>query len=192
MHRRFAPQGFTVLEMLITVSVLSVLVAIAVPSFRTTILNNRRAAVLNEFVVSVNFARATALTRRVPITICRTSTPASDSATCADAGNGWETGWMVFVDTNNDGDRNAGETEILRRHEALPAGQTLRGNTNIVNRITFGASATTVNNGKLAFCDTRGWGTDSRVLTLSVGGRLQNLLPAQDTSNALTSCTPAT
>ena len=192
MGKTVKSNGFTVLELLITISILSILVAIAVPSFRSTILNNRRAAVINEFVVAINFARATAITRRIPITMCRTSTPEAADATCGGTGPGWETGWIIFVDTDNDGVHDTGETEILRRREALPEGQTLRGNANVVNRITFGTSATTGNNGKLALCDGRGWGEHARIVVISVGGRVQSLTTAQDSATALTSCTPPT
>src|SRR5690348_5253075 len=54
-------RGFTLLELMTTLLVLSILHGLAIPSFRATIENNRVTAATNDFVSSLNFARSEAL-----------------------------------------------------------------------------------------------------------------------------------
>lgn len=85
-------KGFTVIELMITVAVLAIVVAIAVPSFTEQIRNNRSVSIANEFVDTISFARAQAASRPARISICASN----DGETCT--GN-WADGYIVFIDT---------------------------------------------------------------------------------------------
>lgn len=85
-------RAFTIIELLITVTILAVLVATAVPSFRTIIANNRSSTLATEMVTALNTARSEAIKRGGRVSICSSS----DAATCA--GAAWQDGWIVFVD----------------------------------------------------------------------------------------------
>ncbi len=186
-HNRAESAGFTLIELLVAVVVLSILVTIAVPSFRGIILNNRRVASINEFVVAINQARTLAITSRKSVTICRSSNADAAAPTCA-TGTGWESGWVSFVETSPaNGVLDTGEP-ILRRHVALDSGTAMHGNTNIVNRITFNSSGITNNNGRITYCDSRGWGSDARIVVVSVGGRVQTVDSSGDSAPLLTAC----
>src|SRR5687768_5278862 len=65
-------QGFTLIELMITIGVLAVLVMLAIPSFTTVINNNRLAANANELIASLQLARTEAVRRNTRITVCRT------------------------------------------------------------------------------------------------------------------------
>lgn len=54
-------RGFTLIEMMITVAVMSIILAMAVPSFREAIENARLSTQVNEFVTALNAARAEAI-----------------------------------------------------------------------------------------------------------------------------------
>lgn len=54
-------RGFTLIEMMITVAVMSIILAMAVPSFREAIENARLSTQVNEFVTGLNAARAEAI-----------------------------------------------------------------------------------------------------------------------------------
>lgn len=56
-------RGFTLIELMIVVTVLGIVMAIGVPSFNTMIMNNRLAAASNDVAGALHFARAEAVRR---------------------------------------------------------------------------------------------------------------------------------
>jgi type IV fimbrial biogenesis protein FimT len=96
--------GFTLFELLTTIAVLGILLAVGVPSFSSIIRNNRIAAATNDLVTALTFARSEAMKRGDMVTTC----PSEDQAACAGS-NDWSTGWIVFVDRNLDGARDVDE-----------------------------------------------------------------------------------
>ena len=80
--------GFTLIELMVTVSVLALLLGIGVPSFRATIQGNRVTAVSNDLVAALQFARSEAVRRGENVTLCSSN----DQVTCS---GGWVDGWVV-------------------------------------------------------------------------------------------------
>ena len=70
--------GVTIIELAVTLVVLAVLVAVAVPAFTRLLLDTDRATVLSELTAALNLARTEALGRGLPVVVCRSS----DAATC--------------------------------------------------------------------------------------------------------------
>jgi type IV fimbrial biogenesis protein FimT len=104
-------RGFTLIEMLVTVSVLVILSSIAATGYSTTVNNNRIYASQNEFVAYLALARTEAARRGLPVMV---------SAAAPTTGNAFGGGWSVWVDTNGNGSFDSGEP-VLRSHEALPS-----------------------------------------------------------------------
>ena len=69
MSRRSDMHGFTLVELMVTIAVLAVFIAIAVPSFGRLIENNRVTATANEFHALLTSARSDAVTKRTNITV---------------------------------------------------------------------------------------------------------------------------
>lgn len=63
------PRGFTLIELMVTISIAAILLAIGVPSFQAIIENNRLATQSNELITAVNLARSEAIKRGVDISI---------------------------------------------------------------------------------------------------------------------------
>ena len=98
--RDYSFRGFTLIELMVTLSVLAILLGIAAPSVRQFIINNRLTSQANGLLADLSRARSEAGARHAPVTVCA----AEDEDTCAaaDAAN-WEAGWIVFVDADADG-----------------------------------------------------------------------------------------
>lgn len=164
--------GFTLVELMITITVFALMLAIGVPSFQSTIMNNRMTSQINAFVTALNQARSEAVKQNQRVTVC----VSTDGSTCAGAGvNNWESGWIVFVDRNTDGiiddgndcANNATDDCVLSVHAPLNGNTTMRSGNNAVSYTGSGAS-----NGTRTFtmCDSRG-GSHSRAIIVSLSGR---------------------
>ncbi len=99
-------KGFTLLELMITVSVVAILAALAYPSFQGTLRSNRVTAVHNEVIALVNLARSEAIRGGRGGGVCGSS----DGASCDGA---WGNGLLAFADTDADGEMG-GEDTVLR------------------------------------------------------------------------------
>lgn len=62
--------GFSLIELMITIVVAAILLAIAIPSFRTLILSNELTTTTNEWVTAVNVARSEAIKRSAGVVVC--------------------------------------------------------------------------------------------------------------------------
>lgn len=106
--------GVTLIELMVTLSITVIVLAIAVPSFRTSLTENRLAGVSYEFMGALNLARSEAVKRGRNVVLCKR---ANDNA-CA-VGSNWSNGWIAYADNNANGALDAGER--LRVWGALDA-----------------------------------------------------------------------
>lgn len=123
-------RGYTAVELLFTVAIAGLVLALAVPNFRNFVLNNRAAEEANALVGALAVARSEAVTRGIPVTVCASD----DNATCADDTD-WSTGWIVFTDANapvGSVDAGAQPDTVLRALPALRDGSGLTGDASFV------------------------------------------------------------
>src|ERR1700719_147961 len=92
MQARFLP-GFTLLELMITVAIAAILLAIGVPSFKYVTSSNRASSEINGLLGDLQFARGEAIKEGQTVTIC-----ASANGTSCSGSTSWDTGWIVFSD----------------------------------------------------------------------------------------------
>ncbi len=104
---RRAQHGFTLLELMIAITILAIGLTLAVPSIQTISANNQVSVANNSIVTGFNLARSEAVTRANNVVIC----PSSDGDACED--DNWDKGWIVFDDA--DGGGNMIEAEVIRR-----------------------------------------------------------------------------
>lgn len=114
-------RGFTLTELLVTMAILVILVAIGAPQMQTFLIQRSVASQAETFAEAVRLTRSEAIKRGVRVTICTSADPAASTPTCSSQGNtaDWGRGWVIFVDDGaNVGDFDAGET-IIRVEQAF-------------------------------------------------------------------------
>ena len=179
--------GFTLVELLLTMALLGILSTLAFSSFGTMIQNNRIATQTNDFMSALMLARSESLKRITRTTVCRSA----NGTACATSG-GWEQGWIIFADLDNDATVDTGET-IVQVYSALNANSSLRGETNVAAYISYIPTGVTqlvggsTQTGTLIMCDDRGFGGNARAIIISATGR-PRLAVATDSSAS--SCNP--
>lgn len=159
-------------ELLVTLAVLTVLLAVAVPNFADLINNNRAADRTNEFVAALNLARSEAIKRGERITVCKCADPGAASPVC-NAGAAWQAGWLIFSDGNTVGSVDGSDVR-LRVGQPVPGNWSLSGDSNYANYVSFLANGSSVgdggaSSGSLTLC-VAGY---QRVINISSTGRIQ-------------------
>ena len=129
-------RGFTLLEALVVLALLSVLLSLAAPSFQGLRHKHQMQSQAEQLQSSLMLARTEALRRQQRVTLCVRESTARAGPDCAKAGS-WAQGWVVFVDGNDNGRREATET-VLQLQDALPGFLTLKGNATVNRYISYG------------------------------------------------------
>lgn len=140
--------GFTLIELMVTIAVLAVVLAIAVPSFQGITNRNRLTAITNEVVAAVQLTRMEAIRRNERVVMC----PTTNGTTCNGAN------WMRIVVREA-----AVGGEAIREFQFAGRGISVQGSSNINtgNQLSFGSTGfaragTTATNtqGTLRVCTT--------------------------------------
>lgn len=103
-HRKIP--GLSLIELLVALAIGTALLALAANGQQAWMADLKLRDRVESLVSAMNLARAEAIKRNARVNIC----PSSDAAHCALKGR-WESGWIIFADTNGDGDRD--EREML-------------------------------------------------------------------------------
>jgi type IV fimbrial biogenesis protein FimT len=124
-----------------------------------------------DFLLSLRAARSEALKRNVRVTMCKSGS----GATCATVG-GWEQGWILFEDTDNDGVADPHEI-VIRRVHALPAGWSLTGNESVESYVSYSPLGRTrmtsgaFQAGTVTLCGPGGEALPARQIVINSSGR---------------------
>lgn len=114
--------GFSLLELLVVLTLALALAALALPSFRTLIVRWALQTEGQALVDDLRFARTQAVMLGQPVSIC----PSTDGAACATHAD-WGRGWVVFIDPDLDRAVDSGE-RLLRQHQPAAAVQSISSN----------------------------------------------------------------
>ena len=115
--------GFTIIELVVTLTVAAVFITLVVPSYYNVLQNSKAATISNYFTSNIIYARSEAIKRGVTVSICPTANTAFTA--CGNAAN-WINGWIIFVDSDANGVL-ASTNDRLRVREALPTGSLVAG-----------------------------------------------------------------
>ena len=127
-----AAAGFSLIELLIAAATIALLLLAAGPSYRHWIASQQLANHAHFLAGMLNQARSEAIKSGYRINLCKSR----DRQQCVDDGSGWEVGWILYVDENQDGEIGAGEAVI---RSAGPPGNdiTVRGNRPVADYVSY-------------------------------------------------------
>jgi type IV fimbrial biogenesis protein FimT len=88
--------GFTLIELMVTFSIIAIMAAIAVPTYQNMIVKSNFSSIGNAFTGSILQSRSEAINKNTCISMCMSANPDSVSPTCTTTGLNWQAGWIVF------------------------------------------------------------------------------------------------
>jgi type IV fimbrial biogenesis protein FimT len=167
--------GFTTIELMVTLTVVMVLLAIAIPSFSAISAQNRLAAATNDLAAAFSLARQTAVTRNASVALC-----AGDAVHGCHTSTDWDwsRGWLVFMDRDRDGVRDADES-IVHEGSQSSAGVVIAGNEPMRKPIIFSPLGFATqpggafSAGTVRVCSPSGIQDNARDLILAKSGRVR-------------------
>jgi type IV fimbrial biogenesis protein FimT len=123
-------RGFSLIELMITIAVAAIILALAAPAFTDTISKKRVSAETSDLLGDLALARSESLTRGARVVLCPSNTGTGCTSTA------WNLGRIIFVDTDPNGTVDTGET-ILRVGAPLDAASALTVSGGSVDRISY-------------------------------------------------------
>ncbi len=100
--------GFTLVEVMIAISVMAILIFGGVPSFIQLIRDTSVSTQSNSLVAAIGLARSEAVRRGVDVHLTAVTDDKNETA--------WSNGWVIWVDSDNDNARES--SEVLRNYKS--------------------------------------------------------------------------
>lgn len=143
----FGQRGLTMVEALVTLGVASLLLTVGLPPLTAFLEESRLRSDSTELYTALFMARSEAITRNKRVALCKID-PAN-LVTCDNA-ESWESGWIAFVDEDEDTVRDAGE-DIIVTHTGM-SDETAVSSAAFANTISYLPSGSSSNNGQFTIC----------------------------------------
>jgi type IV fimbrial biogenesis protein FimT len=175
--------GFTLVELMVTLSLLAIILGFAVPGLQTLVTSYRVSTLANEFTSGLSYARGQAVNKNMCTMMCISANTTAANPTCSPTLTNWGSGWIIFADPDCNGGGNGVRDELLQVYEGKASGPTLstqggRRNITFISRGTLrapgAADAFVIRNDANAT-------TDAKRLCMDMAGRVRvgsdDLLP---------------
>ena len=156
---------------MVLLAVCGAMLGVGLPALRSFISSVQLTAATNDLLGGLLLARSEAARRHMRVALCTSP----DGEACAVAG-GWDQGWIVFADENNNGRRDVGEA-VFGRAQPLSGQLQISGNQPVARYISYTPLGNTrlasgaLQSGTITFCAAAGTAADARQIILSADGR---------------------
>lgn len=170
-EERSTASGVTLIELLVLVALVAVILALGTPAMSSMVDSVRLTSGANTFFSSVLLARSEAAKRNARVVLCKSP----GGGACVSTG-GWEQGWIVFHDANNNASIDPGEV-LLLREPALSSGIRLTGNSQVADYLSYTPTGAThlisgsFQAGTLTLCPHSATPVAARRIVISATGR---------------------
>lgn len=163
--------GFSLIEVMVALSLVVTMAVLAVPAISAMVNSSRLNSAAGAMFNSLYLTRSEAVKRNARVVMCKSA----DGQVCTDMG-GWQQGWIIFHDANNNSEMDAGE-ELIYREAALPAQLSLSGNGPVKDYVSYTAIGKTklmsgaFQAGTFTACLRSAGVTDARLVVINSSGR---------------------
>ncbi|NOZ10896.1 MAG: prepilin-type N-terminal cleavage/methylation domain-containing protein [Gammaproteobacteria bacterium] len=106
-------QGFTLMEVMVTLAIVGILATLAVPNWGEFVRNSRISSTTNNFIGAMNLARVEAIKRGVNVILCRSDSSTTAAPTCGGTANTWSEGWLIYALPGVANQRDYRDTAVL-------------------------------------------------------------------------------
>lgn len=108
------PRGFTLAELVATLTVLAIVLGLAIPAFTRLLESARVDTAFHAITASFAQARLTAISRQMAVSVC----PSGDGRSCR-RDLAWEGGWIVYLNQRRQPTPASTQDIVLRRDPNL-------------------------------------------------------------------------
>jgi type IV fimbrial biogenesis protein FimT len=161
-----AQRGITLIELLFVLAIVALLCGISLPAMGNLIQSTYTRSARGDLQTSLNLARIQAVNVGDEVVVC----PSMDRVSCNDD-KFWQYGWIVFRDTNHDGERQPNE-EIKQVDQGHYTGVNIASSSGRLRVVFRPDGSATGTNLTLTFCDRRG-PSKASTLVVNNGGRIR-------------------
>ncbi|WP_421131947.1 GspH/FimT family pseudopilin [Alteromonas sp. A079] len=154
-------RGLTLLELLVTITILGILLTVVAPNIQSILIKNRITGDVNTLSAVAQRARFTAVDEQTNVTLC----PTSNYTSCV---SDWKRAKMVFIDSNGNGSRENSEV-LIASSDPMHTQNTISG---ITGAITFDEQGAISTQASIIICPSSGESSYASALLLSLYGRI--------------------
>ena len=165
--------GITIVELVVSLAVVSILATTGVPAFSSFLQSNRLSNSAFDLLGTIQLARTESVKRRTKVVLCRSVDPTSATPSCGGSANIWTTGWLVFASGDSDSTYQVATDTLLGIGLVDLRNVTVITNDTSDRNLEFKSDGTTNEDGgtaRFAVCDKRG-GAHGRQINVPPHGR---------------------
>lgn len=165
--------GISIVELVVSLAVVSILATTGVPAFSNFIQSNRLSESAYDVLETIQLARSEAVKRRSRVVLCRSANPTLATPTCGGSANTWTTGWLVFASGDSNNTYEPATDTLLGIGLVDSPHVTIITNSTSNNNLEYNSDGTTNESGgtaRFAVCDKRG-GAYGRQIDVPPHGR---------------------
>lgn len=159
--------GYSMIEMVATLAIISILLALAAPSFSSISSDAQLRGYTNQLIDQLQYARSEAVKRSQRVEMCKSE----NGTDCSHAGE-WHEGYLIFADNNRNRQHEASEPILYLQHTLKSLRSLTYSAFPSSNYIIYYPSGLSMGNGTFTLCDERG-SEHARAVILYKTGRIR-------------------